>query len=140
MGVSRKNSIGEKNLARGKGFTKGVSGNPAGRPPSKDVSLIFREYLLGEHEYKDAKGKKNSRVRLEMIMQRLFKDAMAGKTSSIDILLERGLGKAKATIAHEGLSDLAGLDVDQRRRILQTAVEELKIGAAPVDGTKRPAK
>lgn len=123
-----KKNAGKKNL-RPQAFVKGQSGNPAGRPPMKEVQQIFKDFLLGEAEFKDAKGKATKRVRLEMIMQRLFKDAMAGKASSTDILLERGLGKAKATVAHEGLSDIDAITTEQRAKIMMAAFEEMKLGA-----------
>lgn len=75
-------------------FKKGVSGNPNGRPkklPQLDKLLAD---VLGEE--------KDGVTAAEAILKALRAKAAKGDIRAAEVLLDRGYGKAKQTVEHQG--------------------------------------
>lgn len=84
-------------------WLKGASPNPTGRP-KKDMSLteIVRKALK-------AKREKEGITIAQQLIEVLIEKALAGDKDAINILLDRGFGKAKAFLE---LSSKTEFDVD----------------------------
>jgi len=74
---------------KGKGFQKGKSGNPKGRPPKiKCIPDILRK--IGEEEVDTNIGKS---TRLDVVMRKVFDFAVSGKSWAVEFIAERTEGK-----------------------------------------------
>jgi hypothetical protein len=76
-------------------FQKGKSGNPAGRPKGRTVTTALRELSQTEH---------NGKVLVDLVAERIMKEALQGKHAFVKELLERLEGKVpdKALIETKG--------------------------------------
>jgi hypothetical protein len=73
----------------GKGWKKGQSGNPNGRPPKvKSIPDILRK--IGEEE-----GTLDGKSKLDVIMYKVFQYALEGKPWAVQFIADRTEGKAK---------------------------------------------
>jgi len=81
-------------VKRGEGgrFLKGQSGNPKGRPK---VGETLAEIVRGKLENKLVDADGNVVSNLEMMLSTLLVKAKEGSEKAIEILLDRGYGKAK---------------------------------------------
>lgn len=76
---------------KGKGFVKGKSGNPAGRPRKlPQIEKILAE-VLGEKDEYGPSG-------VKQILQALKRKAVKGDTRAAELILDRAYGKAKQPI------------------------------------------
>lgn len=73
---------------RGRPFPPGVSGNPKGRPP---VGKALAEQIRAIGD--EVVDKRVGWTRLEVVLRRLYSDAMAGRHGATQILLDRGWGR-----------------------------------------------
>ena len=76
-------------------FQKGRSGNPAGRPKGKSVTTALRELSLTQH---------NGKQLVELLAERIMKEALSGKFTFLKEALERLDGKVadKAVVETKG--------------------------------------
>jgi hypothetical protein len=75
---------------KGHRWPKGTSGNPGGRPKGASVTAALRELSLTEH---------NGKTLVQLLAERLFKDALSGKLPAAKEIIERLDGKV--TDKHE---------------------------------------
>jgi hypothetical protein len=76
-----------------KPFKKGQSGNPKGRPKLPDLSEAIAKVLAEE---------KDGRTALDAILAALRAKATKGDVRAAQELLDRGFGKSKQQIEHDG--------------------------------------
>jgi hypothetical protein len=67
-------------------FKPGQSGNPGGRPKGESITSSLRKILEKEH---------NGKQIMELVAERLVKEALSGKFPFVKELLERTEGKVK---------------------------------------------
>jgi hypothetical protein len=65
-------------------WEKGRSGNPGGRPKGKSITAALRELSLTEH---------NGKTLVQLLAERLYKDALSGKFPQAKEIIERLDGK-----------------------------------------------
>lgn len=84
---------------KGHQFQKGKSGNPAGRPRGKTITAALRELSLTEH---------NGKQLVELLAERIMKEALSGKFPFLKEALERLDGKVpdKAIVESKGTQKL----------------------------------
>lgn len=82
----------------GKGWVKGQSGNPKGRPKS---GFALNEYIteLANVELEDKK------TMLEAVVGKVYEEALDGNMTAISFLADRVLGKASQSIAVRDATD-----------------------------------
>jgi hypothetical protein len=85
----------EQNL---KPWPKGVSGNPKGKPPTKAVDEIFREFLAEID--KTPKGAMQERLRT--LIEGQYYAAVKGSTPAAEFIMNRAHGKVKDKTEHSG--------------------------------------
>jgi hypothetical protein len=76
-GVSPRNGLPPPVATRWK---KGQSGNPGGRPKGESITARLRRVLEGEH---------NGRVLLDLLAERIAKEALSGKHAFVKEVLDR---------------------------------------------------
>ena len=82
----------------GKGWVKGQSGNPKGRPKS--------EFALNEHIRIIANAKtKGKKTMLEAVVHKVYKEALGGNMTAVNFLADRILGKPAQTLGVKDISD-----------------------------------
>jgi len=82
----------------GKGWVKGQSGNPKGRPKS--------EFALNEHIRTIANAKtKGKKTMLEAVVHKVYKEALNGNMTATNFLADRILGKPAQTLGVKDISD-----------------------------------
>ena len=117
----------------GKGFQPGVSGNPAGRPPTAEFSRIAREMMAEE----DPK-KRKSKARL--LVENAYSKALRGSARHLEILLDRTEGRVKyvaeVTGADGGALRYAHLSDAELESELARMIEKYKATMEP--GTEGP--
>lgn len=119
---------GEPPPANSKPFTKGHSGNPAGRPRGYERKLrdaiesmtAADPELAADPEATDAEPKRIPAW--EAIVKRAVLDAIAGDRYARDFVADRLMGKPKQTVTFEDHDDnpdedaaIAGLSIDELR-------------------------
>jgi len=82
----------------GKGWKKGQSGNPNGRPKS---GFALNEYItnLANVELEDKK------TMLEAVVAKVYEEALDGNMTAINFLADRILGKPSQSIGIKDISD-----------------------------------
>lgn len=76
-----------------KPFKKGQSGNPKGRPKMPDLKEAIAKVLAEEKDGLQA---------LDAILKALYNKALKGDVRAAQELLDRGFGKSKQIMEHEG--------------------------------------
>lgn len=110
----RKNS---EKKPRGRPWTKGVSGNPGGRPPSKKyLSEALREWLA--HASNDDPERTNA----DQLAAAVGQSALNGNVQAVIFIGDRTEGKSRQQI------DLS-ID-DRRRRLIENAIVALMADCA----------
>ena len=80
--------VGYKKPPKTHQFKKGKSGNPQGRTKgSKNLPSLYRD-ILEEEIYVTESGKPKIITKQEAIVRRVFSDALRGKDTAIDRVLE----------------------------------------------------
>lgn len=105
-----------------KPFQKGVSGNPAGRPPTSKLDERIREFLMQQIRTNDG----NQVQHLDLIMRGLLKRAAQGEPKAAALLLERGYGKVKQQIELEGGLAITHNNTEADKAVLQRYLEQTK--------------
>ncbi|MBK7363028.1 MAG: hypothetical protein IPJ01_12090 [Micavibrio sp.] len=83
--------VNKKSLKNLKKWKKGQSGNPkGGKPPALPPLGELMAETLGQV--------KNGKTHAQIIFDKLFSMALKGNTRAIEILMERGYGKAVASL------------------------------------------
>ena len=84
-----KQPINNEGGITGKGWKKGQSGNPNGRPPKvKSIPDILRR--IGDEE-----GTLDGKTKLDVIMYKVFQYALEGKHWAVQFIADRTEGKPK---------------------------------------------
>jgi len=97
-----------------KPFKKGVSGNPAGRPPKlPDLDKLLKE-TLGEQV--------QGREALKYVLLALRKKAIAGDVRATELLLDRAYGKLKLSTGLE--IDIMKLSEGQLDQIINRLIKK----------------
>jgi hypothetical protein len=95
----------------GKGWVKGQSGNPKGRPP--------KEFALNDHirEIANQPMGKTKKTMLESVVNTVYQEALSGNMTAVNFLADRILGKPSQSIGIKDISeepikvfDIDGLD------------------------------
>jgi hypothetical protein len=76
----------------GKGWKPGQSGNPGGRPKGQSITARLRAVLEQEH---------NGKALMDLLAERIAKEALAGKFHFVKEVLDRLDGRAKERPADE---------------------------------------
>jgi len=100
-------------------FEKGKSGNPGGRPKGRSVTAALRE--LGDSEH-------NGKRLVDLLAERIFKEALSGKFTFAKELLERLEGK---------VADKHQIESTGEQRVYVCAPPRL-IGDGPVKRAPEP--
>ena len=98
----RKNNEGG---VTGKGWKKGQSGNPKGRPPKvKSIPDILQK--IGDEE-----GTVEGHSRLEVVMRQVYNYAIEGKAWAVQFIADRTEGKALERVQVQEFEPLRILDL-----------------------------
>jgi hypothetical protein len=106
---------------RPKPWPKGVSGNPAGRPPRKRIEEMIQDFLYEVARSKDGQ----ERQRLEVLLARLFSDGAQGNVRSTETLLAYGFGKPVNKNEHSG-PDGGPIESKAEHALAGITIEELR--------------
>ena len=78
-------------------WKKGQSGNPGGRPKGESITARLRRVLEGEH---------NGRVLLDLLAERIAKEALSGKLAFVKEVLDRLDGPVNQKREADGPSEV----------------------------------
>ena len=83
----------------GKGWVKGTSGNPNGRPKN--------EFALNEHikTLANIPVGRSKKTMLESVVHRVYQEALAGNMTAVNFLADRILGKPNQSIGIKDTTD-----------------------------------
>ena len=110
--------MGKPNPQNLKPWPKGVSGNPKGKPPTKAVDEIFREFLAEID--KTPKGAMQERLRT--LIEGQYYAAVKGSTPAAEFIMNRAHGKVKDKTEHSGN---VAID-DNRKAVVNRILDRLK--------------
>jgi len=91
-----------------KPFKKGVSGNPKGKPPTKAIEQVFKEFL----DEMDKSPKGVMQERLKTLLQGQFYAAVKGNTKAADFIVNRAHGKVKDVLQVDAKINQVIIDKD----------------------------
>ena len=100
--------MGKPNPQNLKPWPKGVSGNPKGKPPTKAIDEVFKEFLAEID--KSPKGVVQERLRT--LIEGQYYAAVKGSTPAADFIVNRAHGKLKDKIEHSGKIDRVIVDAE----------------------------
>ena len=88
-----------KGVITGKGWVKGQSGNPKGRPP--------KELALNDHirEIANKPLGRSKKTMLEAVISTVYDEALNGNMTAVNFLADRILGKPAQTLGVKDISD-----------------------------------
>ena len=83
----------------GKGWVKGQSGNPKGRPP--------KDFALNDHirEIANKPLCRSKKTMLEAVVNTVYQEALSGNMTAVSFLSDRILGKPSQSIGIKDISD-----------------------------------
>ena len=83
----------------GKGWVKGQSGNPKGRPP--------KDFALNDHirEIANKPLGRSKKTMLEAVVNTVYQEALSGNMTAVSFLSDRILGKPSQSIGIKDISD-----------------------------------
>jgi hypothetical protein len=125
--VREMSKSGRRNPPKHSRFKKGVSGNPAGRPPKRKredqpVNNIISKALNALTAYREG-GRTKRASRLELILKKLVNSALEGDVKSADLLFklrsiaENSNGaKLEKIIVEDWVPDFPGQTGEQKTR------------------------
>jgi hypothetical protein len=95
-----------------KPWPKGVSGNPAGKKPTKEIDEVFREFLAEVD--KNPKGVMQERLRT--LIEGQFYAATKGSTPAAEFIMNRAHGKVKEKVEAKVESTVALVDYSSLKK------------------------
>lgn len=121
-------------------WTKGVSGNPAGRTPGGKSFIDRARYLMEEHtlesiqEYIDDESKfKKLPIYDAMVMRRIIEAIGTDGKGSMDSLLDRVMGKPKQYVEQD-ISQIIEYSATERRARADKEAQEMMERLADATG------
>lgn len=122
-------------------WTKGVSGNPAGRTPGGKSFIDRARYLMEEHtlesiqEYVADENKfKKLPIYDAMVMRRIIEAIGTDGKGSMDSLLDRVMGRPKQYIEQD-ISQVIEYNATERRIAAEKEAQEMMEKLADVTGS-----
>jgi hypothetical protein len=112
----------------GKGFKKGQSGNPNGRPKGTlNASTIIRKWLEASEKIKNpASGKVEVLTQMDIITLSQIQKARKGDTSAFNALLDRVYGKPKQPLDIDHTTDGESLNATNTPDLSKLTDAELR--------------
>lgn len=107
----------------GKGFQKGKSGNPAGRPAGRrNVQTLFDEAIIALAELGKTKGLKDVDIEKD-IFKKILDKARSGDPHAMKLFMEYRVGKAKHQEDDKLVIELESGFTDEERELMKLAVK-----------------